>query len=379
MNKRGSCSLFLISAITILLFFNNTVYAEGDKDWPMFMKDAVHLASTSSSIVPPLKLKWKFSIDSPIYSSPVVSDGRVFFGADDGKLYAIDIKTGKKLWEFQTGAEIIASPLVEEGVVYSGSRDGFLYALDSKTGKLLWKFATKGEITNSPMVDMSRAYVTSKDTYFYAVDKKTGKKKWRRHLNDYRYSGIYSNPAYRDGVVYVASKNMILYAYIAQSGARRGRYFLDSVPYSSPVIMDDKTLYIGTFDGSLYSIDMKLRKPKEKWKVDLGGWLYSSPVVNNDRILIGTMEGDLFALKTSDGSVVWKVKLDAPIHSTMSISADKIGYIGCDDGKLYAIDLANGKIVWSFTTFGGVHTAPAIADGMVIFGSKDGNLYALGK
>ena len=74
-----------------------------------------------------------------MYSSPAIgSDGTVYVGSEDGKLYAINGKTGVKLWEFETGDSIYgvtSSPAIgSDGTVYIGSSDNKLYAIktDSK-------------------------------------------------------------------------------------------------------------------------------------------------------------------------------------------------------------------------------------------------------
>jgi outer membrane protein assembly factor BamB len=78
-----------------------------------------------------------------------------------------------------------------------------------------------------------------------------------------------------------------------------------------------------------------------------------------------------------DGSDLWKLEFTKPINSSMAITADNIGYVGCEDGNIYGIDLDEGRVLWSYSTSGGIHSSPAIANGYLIFGSKDGNLYAL--
>ena len=69
-------------------------------------------------------------------SSPAIgSDGTVYVGSYDKKLYAINGKSGVKLWEFETGGEVISSPAIgSDGTVYVGSSDKKLYAIktDSK-------------------------------------------------------------------------------------------------------------------------------------------------------------------------------------------------------------------------------------------------------
>ena len=72
----------------------------------------------------------------PSVPSPVIgTDGTVYVGSYDNKLYAINGKTGVKLWEFETGGFVSSSPAIRsDGTVYVGSSDKKLYAIktDSK-------------------------------------------------------------------------------------------------------------------------------------------------------------------------------------------------------------------------------------------------------
>ena len=63
-------------------------------------------------------------------SSPTIgSDGTVYVGSSDNKLYAINGKSGVKLWGFETGFTMPSSPAIgSDGTVYVGS--GYkLYAI----------------------------------------------------------------------------------------------------------------------------------------------------------------------------------------------------------------------------------------------------------
>ncbi len=80
-------------------------------------------------------------------------DGRVFVAALDGRLIALDAKTGKELWVQQSvpaGMFNISTgaPRTMNGKVIIGNAGadfgarGFVTAFDGKTGKLLWRFFT---------------------------------------------------------------------------------------------------------------------------------------------------------------------------------------------------------------------------------------------
>ena len=80
-----------------------------------------------------------------IRSSPAIgSDGTVYVGSGDNKLYAINGKTGVKIWEFETGDWVDSSPSIgSDGTVYIGASDKNLYAINGKTGAKLWEFKTE--------------------------------------------------------------------------------------------------------------------------------------------------------------------------------------------------------------------------------------------
>ena len=72
---------------------------------------------------------------SLVRSSPAIgSDGTVYVGSYDNKLYAINGKTGVKLWKFETGLDVMSSPAIgSDGTVYVGSTNNKLYAIKTNS------------------------------------------------------------------------------------------------------------------------------------------------------------------------------------------------------------------------------------------------------
>lgn len=87
-------------------------------------------------------------------------DGRIYTGTQDGRLIAIDAKTGKLAWSVQTfdsdyPAHINGAPRVFDGRVIVGYASavgptrGYVTSYDARTGKQLWRFFTvPGNPTN---------------------------------------------------------------------------------------------------------------------------------------------------------------------------------------------------------------------------------------
>jgi len=63
-----------------------------------------------------------------------VAGQTVYVGGYDGNFYALDIKTGHPKWQFAAGDRINSSALVNEGRLFFGSDDGCLYALNLEAG-----------------------------------------------------------------------------------------------------------------------------------------------------------------------------------------------------------------------------------------------------
>jgi alcohol dehydrogenase (cytochrome c) len=80
-------------------------------------------------------------------------DGRLFRGTADGRILALDAKTGKQLWKVVAGDPgkgefFSAAPIAKDGLVYMGTAGsdwgirGRMMAFDAATGKEVWRFNT---------------------------------------------------------------------------------------------------------------------------------------------------------------------------------------------------------------------------------------------
>src|SRR5207248_329258 len=173
---------------------------------PMFRGDANHSGVYSGPEPHQFhRVKWKFPTGNRIVSSPVIQGKTIYFGSDDGNIYAIDAESGRQMWKCVTKGAVSSTPAVANGVVYATSYDGKLYAVDAVSGELKWKFKTGDVIHASPAYSDGLIYFGSWDSYFYAVDAANGKERWRFHGGEdpliHNQVGFQSSPAVVNGVV----------------------------------------------------------------------------------------------------------------------------------------------------------------------------------
>ncbi len=137
-----------------------------------------------------------------------------------------------------------------------------------------------------------------------------------------------------------------------------------------------------------------------KWRFRTKGMIFSSPSVLNGVVYVGSTDGNLYAIRVSDGSLVWKFATKGPVNSSPAVS-DGLAFVASLDGSVYAVDASSGQLRWRFKTDGerrftapGIHgiiprtelmpdpfdvflSSPVISGGTLYIGSGDHNVYAL--
>jgi outer membrane protein assembly factor BamB len=85
------------------------------------------------------KVIWTSHVGGWGYSTPAISQGRVFIGGFDGKLRAFQAGTGKVLWQKYVGGRILGGAFVAGNLVFFATLERKTYALRVSDGKLVWK------------------------------------------------------------------------------------------------------------------------------------------------------------------------------------------------------------------------------------------------
>lgn len=105
-----------------------------------------------------------------VLSTPAIADGRVFAGSSDAQfLQSLDQSSGKEVWRFKTNGPVWSSAAVAGPMVYFGSNDGNLFALDRVSGTEQWRFKTNDRIFSSPVLSDGMVFFGSDDGTMYAL------------------------------------------------------------------------------------------------------------------------------------------------------------------------------------------------------------------
>lgn len=117
--------------------------------------------------------------------------------------------------------------------------------------------------------------------------------------------------------------------------SREANSGLDSGVWATPALTDDLVI-VATDDGRVLGLDRATGE--ERWVLDLPGPLWQSPVVVDDVLIQGDCEGWLhaFDLTASPPSTKWSIELGGCIESTPAVWDGWI-YVGSRNGTFYAL------------------------------------------
>lgn len=184
------------------------VAADGNAEWLSYGKGYSEqrfspLDKVNAANVGQLGLAWyaQFDTDRGQEATPLVIDGVLYTSTNWSMVYAFDAKTGKRLWKYDpkvdrnTGFHACCDTVNRgvaawKGKIYVATIDGRLVALDARTGKEVWSAQTTPKdssytITGAPRVAKGKVFIGNSGAeydvrgYISAYDAETGKMAWR--------------------------------------------------------------------------------------------------------------------------------------------------------------------------------------------------------
>ena len=179
------------------------------KDWPTYGLDYAEtrfskLNQITAENVKDIGLMWTYNLESirGVEATPLVVDGIMYVSAPWSVVHAVDTRTGKRLWTFDPGVDrekgyrgccdvVNRGVALYKGKVFVGAYDGRLFALDAATGTKVWEKDTVIDrkmsytITGAPRVFNGKVVIGNGGAeygvrgYVTAYDAETGNQAWR--------------------------------------------------------------------------------------------------------------------------------------------------------------------------------------------------------
>jgi outer membrane protein assembly factor BamB len=298
------------------------------------------------------------AVPAAVYGSPAVAGDLVYVAGYSGKVYAINSSSGVMRWVYPREGNL--EPIVGGVVsaldkVYFGCSDGKVYALDAVTGDLQPGFPSpigdKNKIWSTPAIDGDTLYIGSFDKKLYAIDTETGKEKWKPFETE---GAIISTPLVYDNTVYIGSFDRCLYTVDATTGKQIWRFPAtdedENKPgswfWAKPIIFGN-TVYAPCLDGNVYILNAETGGEVVD-AIDLGGPVSSSPVLVDNKVIVATEEGKIYAIDTGNNQKSELKNLAEKVYAPLCAS-DGVIYIYTGSQNLYALSAESGATLWSLS------------------------------
>jgi outer membrane protein assembly factor BamB len=110
---------------------------------------------------------------------------------------------------------------------------------------------------------------------------------------------------------------------------------------SAPALVEDQTIIFGTFGGMVHAMD--LPSHKILWSVKMGGWVWGSPVISGEQVIITDLKGNVTSLQIQDGSNHWAYETGSLITASPLVLDDQLA-VPTEDGRLIFLDFSGGKL-----------------------------------
>lgn len=213
---------------------------------------------------------WKFHRTVPALSlrgtsSPSLHGGLVITGFANGTMVGLDLKTGKSRWdavvsrptgrtELERIVDVDGAPVIVGFRMFAASFQGRLIALDLRSGRLLW---TRKLSTYVPVAaDNSNVFIVNADGVVMALDQRTGAERWRQEALRARFV---SAPALIGNYVAVGDYNGYLHFLSRQDGSFAARTRVGESAIISGAAVRGDTLYVSNQSGRLVALHISAK------------------------------------------------------------------------------------------------------------------------
>jgi outer membrane protein assembly factor BamB len=141
------------------------------------------------------------------------------------------------------------------------------------------------------------------------------------------------------------------------------RFLGERIEVEMQPLVVENLVYIGIMNGKLYALDRETGSTD--WVYDAGMGITNTPTVaqveDKRLIFFGAMNGQIFGLDAETGEERWVYQTGGPILSTPSFH-DNTLYVGSLDHYFYALDASTGELKWKFESSAPIANTSALSD-----------------
>lgn len=277
---------------------------------------------------------------------PYLADDRLVVADTRGRVWSLQVDTGKVLWKTNTGLDLLGGVGGGEDVVVVGARTGEAVGLRLATGEELWRRRLSSEVLAVSDIDLGVVVARTGDGKLHALTAASGEVVWQagRQTPALSLRGA-SRPVLTGGLVV--------------TGFDTGKLVLLALDRGN--VLWESAVTVPTGRSELERL------------VDIDGEI----AVDGGRIYASAYQGQVAALSQRDGRILWS--RDISSYTGLALDGDNL-YITDEHGAVWCLDRETGAALWRQDALRrrGL-TAPAVMGDYVVVGDYQGYLHWLSK
>jgi outer membrane protein assembly factor BamB len=250
-----------------------------------------------------------------------------------GTLQAFNATSGTVLWTQSFTGAVFGNPgvIAANGLTYIAS-EGTLFAVTESSGSVAWSAPIIGGDSGTPAVTADGVYLIY-PCQSYDFDPPSGTLVWQDSIANCGGAGGYTAQV-ANGQMYLpypASGNGNGQLFNAETGVADGSFASGSGAF--PVVSSTSSYYLSS---SQALTDVQLSNGATLWTFSGDGMLNTSPLLVNNYVLIGSYQGNVYALDAATGAQVWQTNVGSTITGGPSPAALNLPFwgMGAGDGLL---------------------------------------------
>jgi outer membrane protein assembly factor BamB len=335
-----------------------------------------------------VKVLWSANVGSAERFTfvPALAGGSVYAAARDGRVSALDAKTGERRWRVETELRLSGGVGADARTVAVASEEGEVVALDAEKGEVRWRARVSSEVLAPPAVGGGLVVVRSIDNRVFAFGADDGKRRWV-------YQRVPSTLVVRAPAGILLAEG---FAYAGFPGGRLAAISLDNgaVRWEAAVAMPKGATELERVADVIGEPAWQLREVcaaayrsrvacydavtgRQLWARELGA--LSGVTVDARYLFVADEKGAVYALDRTNGQSMWKQdklsyrQLSTPLASGAAVA------VGDLEGYVHFLARDSGDFIARNGTGGGAVRAALkpLGEGLVVQ-TEDGSLYALG-
>ena len=270
--------------------------------------------------------------------SPLIYEGIVFSGHNQGKMRAYELSNGRLVWESQDDSTYHGGFAQFKDQVIYGTTKGRVFSRHCLTGNLKYAIDLDGSIESVGQIENGRLLFHTRSHKIFCLDPETGKILWayKRSVPFSTTIQRASRPVINNNNVYVGfadgfivslslAEGIVLWERKLATGAK----FIDVD--TTPFFFNNELL-VSSLAGDVFGLDPKTGNIIRKLDYSIG----RSPVALENHIFIATVSGELVKFSESFNEVD-KIKLsDAPLMAFAQFKGKLV--VSAADGKVFVVD-----------------------------------------